>query len=115
MSTLSDDTLRKILLQIQTQVRSLFLPLFFPIPSMCIYYSCANHSITIKNKQAITSQKQLAVVKAQITSKEKERRILALQVKELGNVPGDGRMYKGVGKMWVSVSITLLLLFVSLS
>ncbi|ALO69705.1 hypothetical protein CNL06295 [Cryptococcus deneoformans JEC21] len=69
MSTLSDDTLRKILLQIQTQ--------------------------------AITSQKQLAVVKAQITSKEKERRILALQVKELGNVPGDGGMYKGVGKMFI--------------
>nr|KIR85133.1 prefoldin subunit 1 [Cryptococcus tetragattii IND107] len=69
MSTLSDDTLRKILVQIQTQ--------------------------------AITSQKQLAVVKAQITSKEKERRILALQVKELGNVPGDGGMYKGVGKMFI--------------
>ncbi|KAE8538392.1 hypothetical protein D1P53_004746 [Cryptococcus gattii VGV] len=67
MSTLSDDTLRKILVQIQTQ--------------------------------AITSQKQLAVVKAQITSKEKERRILALQAKELGNVPGDGGMYKGVGKI----------------
>ncbi|OWZ52848.1 prefoldin subunit 1 [Cryptococcus neoformans var. grubii Br795] len=69
MSTLSDDTLRKILLQIQTQ--------------------------------AITSQKQLAVVRAQITSKEKERRILALQMKELGNVPGDGGMYKGVGKMFI--------------
>ncbi|KIY58960.1 prefoldin subunit 1 [Cryptococcus deuterogattii 99/473] len=67
MSTLSDDTLRKILVQIQTQ--------------------------------AITSQKQLAVVKTQITSKEKERRILALQVKELGNIPGDGGMYKGVGKI----------------
>ncbi|WVQ84795.1 hypothetical protein IAT38_006952 [Cryptococcus sp. DSM 104549] len=75
MSSLSDDTLRKILVQIQNQ--------------------------------AITSQKQLSVVRNQINSKEKERRILSLTVRELGAVPagetesGGGRMYKGVGKMFI--------------
>ncbi|WVF68319.1 hypothetical protein IAT40_003084 [Kwoniella sp. CBS 6097] len=71
MSNLSDDTLRKILTQIQ--------------------------------QQAVTSQKQLSIVKAQIASKEKERKILSLTVRELGTVPTDGQstMYKGVGKMFI--------------
>nr|ODN80101.1 prefoldin subunit 1 [Cryptococcus depauperatus CBS 7841] len=69
MSNLSDDALKKILLQIQTQ--------------------------------AISAQKQLSAVRTQITSKEKERRILALTVKELGNVKGDSTIYKGVGKMFM--------------
>ncbi|WVR07912.1 hypothetical protein IAU60_004955 [Kwoniella sp. DSM 27419] len=70
MSNLSDDTLRKILTQIQ--------------------------------QQAITSQKQLSLVRAQIASKEKERKILTLTVRELGTVPKeDSKMYKGVGKMFI--------------
>ncbi|WVW87098.1 hypothetical protein I302_109155 [Kwoniella bestiolae CBS 10118] len=71
MSGLSDDTLRKILTQIQ--------------------------------QQAIQSQKQLSLVRAQIQSKEKEKKILSLTVRELDNVPrdGSGAMYKGVGKMFI--------------
>ncbi|WRT69863.1 uncharacterized protein IL334_006854 [Kwoniella shivajii] len=71
MSGLSDDTLRKILQQIQ--------------------------------QQAISSQKQLSIVRAQIQSKEKERKILALTTRELGHVPRDdsSTMYKGVGKMFI--------------
>ncbi|WWC92634.1 uncharacterized protein L201_007593 [Kwoniella dendrophila CBS 6074] len=71
MSGLSDDTLRKILTQIQ--------------------------------QQAITSQKQLSIVKAQIQSKEKEKKILNLTVRELNTVPKDesSTMYKGVGKMFI--------------
>ncbi|WWC66049.1 uncharacterized protein I303_108671 [Kwoniella dejecticola CBS 10117] len=70
MSGLSDDTLRKILTQIQ--------------------------------QQAITSQKQLSIVRAQIQSKEKDKKILTLTVRELGYVPKehDG-LYKGVGKMFI--------------
>ncbi|WVQ75772.1 hypothetical protein IAR50_005404 [Cryptococcus sp. DSM 104548] len=76
MSALSDDTLRKILSQIQTQ--------------------------------AISSQKQLSIVRSQIASKDKEKKILALTKREIGDVPlpvdgqgGSGTMYKGVGKMFV--------------
>ncbi|KAK8849805.1 hypothetical protein IAR55_005141 [Kwoniella newhampshirensis] len=71
MSNLSDDTLRKILVQIQNQ--------------------------------AITSQKQLSLVRAQIASKEKERKILTLTVRELATVPNDkeNKMYRGVGKMFI--------------
>ncbi|KAK4689859.1 prefoldin subunit 1, partial [Tremellales sp. Uapishka_1] len=71
MSNLSDDTLRKILQQIQSQ--------------------------------AVQSQRSLSLVKAQIQSKEKERRILQLTIKELDTVPQDedANMYKGVGKMFV--------------
>ncbi|ODN87720.1 prefoldin subunit 1 [Cryptococcus wingfieldii CBS 7118] len=81
MSALSDDTLRKILTQIQTQ--------------------------------AISSQKQLSIVRSQIASKDKEKKILALTRREIGDVPvcvdgqgqgGGGKMYKGVGKMFVEQS-----------
>ncbi|KAL7419224.1 hypothetical protein Q5752_006061 [Cryptotrichosporon argae] len=70
MSNLSDDTLRKILQQIQTQ--------------------------------AITSQRALSGVRAQVGSKEKERKILQLTMRELEGVPqGEGTMYRGVGKMFI--------------
>ncbi|KAL1412587.1 hypothetical protein Q8F55_000334 [Vanrija albida] len=70
MSNLSDDTLRKILQQIQTQ--------------------------------AVTAQRQHSLVRAQIQSKEKERKILDLTVRELATVPqGDTRMFRGVGKMFI--------------
>lgn len=50
--------------------------------------------------QAITSQRQLQMVKAQIGSKEKERKILELTMRELATIPGDDtKMYRGVGKM----------------
>lgn len=50
------------------------------------------------------AQKQLQIVKTQIQSKEKERKILMLTMRELSAVPEktqgeETRMYKGVGKM----------------
>jgi chaperonin cofactor prefoldin len=56
--------------------------------------------------QAVQSQKQLSIVKTQIQSKEKERKILTLTQRELSAVPErtrgeETRMYKGVGKMYV--------------
>ncbi|GMK56570.1 hypothetical protein CspeluHIS016_0304100 [Cutaneotrichosporon spelunceum] len=70
MSNLSDDTLKRILQQIQTQ--------------------------------AVSSQRQLGVVRAQTQAKEKERRILELTMRELDTVPaGEGRMFRGVGKMFI--------------
>lgn len=50
--------------------------------------------------QAVTAQRQHSLVRAQIQSKEKERKILDLTVRELATVPkGDTRMFRGVGKM----------------
>lgn len=61
------------------------------------------HELTI---QAVASQKQLSIVKTQIQSKEKERKILTLTMRELAGVPQETageetRMYKAVGKMCV--------------
>jgi prefoldin subunit 1 len=44
------------------------------------------------------------MVKAQIQAKERERRILELTIKQLATVPAEegARMFKGVGKMYVS-------------
>lgn len=49
--------------------------------------------------QAVTSQRALAVVKTQIQSKERERKILQLTMRELATVPQESRLYTGVGKM----------------
>ncbi|WWD04427.1 hypothetical protein V865_002496 [Kwoniella europaea PYCC6329] len=57
--------------------------------------------LTQIQQQAIQSQKQLSIVRAQIQSKEKEKKILSLTVRELDTVPRDGVMYKGVGKMFI--------------
>ncbi|EIW71349.1 prefoldin subunit 1 [Tremella mesenterica] len=53
------------------------------------------------HSQAINSQRNLSVARAQIQSKEKERRILQLTMKELATVPEPSKMYKGVGKMFM--------------
>ncbi|ORX37552.1 Prefoldin [Kockovaella imperatae] len=69
MSNLSDDTLRRILQQIEGQ--------------------------------AVSATRSLSVVRAQIQSRERERKILTLTQRELADVPGECKMYKGVGKMFV--------------
>jgi len=49
----------------------------------------------------MTSQRNLSIVRSQIQSKEKERKILQLTMREILAVPeGEGKMYKGVGKMY---------------
>jgi hypothetical protein len=54
--------------------------------------------------QAVASQRALSLVRAQIQSKEKERKILSLTMREINAIPKDDsevKLYKGVGKMSV--------------
>ncbi|KAF3917119.1 hypothetical protein ABW20_dc0106290 [Dactylellina cionopaga] len=51
--------------------------------------------------QAILSQQQLAVVKSQITSKQRDSRLLQLTEAELNSLPPSTKLYEGVGKMFV--------------
>ncbi|ODM22703.1 hypothetical protein SI65_00292 [Aspergillus cristatus] len=53
--------------------------------------------------QAITSQQQLNITKAQITAKQKNARLLELTSKELSSLPKETKVYEGVGKMFVGV------------
>ena len=112
MSNLSDDTLRKvrpplilvsladavqILEQIQTQVRlTLLTTLIWWTPARAGLVPSGTKELMT---QAVTSQRALAVVKTQIQSKERERKILQLTMRELATVPQESRLYTGVGKM----------------
>ncbi|PVF97705.1 Prefoldin beta-like protein [Serendipita vermifera] len=69
--TLPDETLRKILHQIQ--------------------------------QSAVTANRNLNLTKAQIASKERERRILQLTIKEVSSLEPDVNLYRGVGKMFLHV------------
>ncbi|OJJ57476.1 hypothetical protein ASPSYDRAFT_58994 [Aspergillus sydowii CBS 593.65] len=53
--------------------------------------------------RVITSQQQIGITKAQMTSKNRDIRMLELTSKEIGSLPGDTRVYEGVGKMFVGV------------
>ncbi|PYH42104.1 putative prefoldin subunit 1 [Aspergillus saccharolyticus JOP 1030-1] len=55
--------------------------------------------------QAISSQQQLGITKAQITTKQRDIRMLELTSKEIGELPKETRVYEGVGKMFVAVPI----------
>ncbi|KAG8842275.1 hypothetical protein FRB96_005774 [Tulasnella sp. 330] len=76
MSQLPDETLRRILQQIQTTAQQ--------------------------------SSRALAVSKAQVSQKERDKKMLQLTISELNAVPrgqgaDDVKMYKGVGKMFLQV------------
>ncbi|KAF9895432.1 hypothetical protein FE257_000338 [Aspergillus nanangensis] len=51
----------------------------------------------------ISSQQQIGIAKAQITTKQRDIRMLELTSKELSTLPEDTRVYEGVGKMFVGV------------
>ncbi|OJJ05705.1 hypothetical protein ASPVEDRAFT_174892 [Aspergillus versicolor CBS 583.65] len=53
--------------------------------------------------RVITSQQQIGITKAQMTSKNRDIRMLELTTKEIGSLPSDTRVYEGVGKMFVGV------------
>ncbi|KAG8896388.1 hypothetical protein FRC00_006023, partial [Tulasnella sp. 408] len=79
MSQLPDETLRRILQQIQTTAQQ--------------------------------SSKALAVNKAQISQKERDKRMLQLTIGEIASIPKDGKdvkMYKGVGKAFMEVPRTIM-------
>jgi prefoldin subunit 1 len=50
----------------------------------------------------VQSQRSLGVIKAQATSKERERKIIQLTQRELQDMGDDVNVYKGVGKMCVN-------------
>ena len=90
MSALPDETLRRV---------SVFM------------HCCNKSSLTVQlqsqilvqiQQTAVQSQRQLAVTKSTQQAKERERKILQLTIEELNGIKGDVKVYKGVGKMYVS-------------
>ncbi|CRG84889.1 prefoldin subunit 1 [Talaromyces islandicus] len=51
--------------------------------------------------RAIASQQQIGVVKAQISTKQRDIRLLQLTSSELASLPKDTNVYEGVGKMFI--------------
>ncbi|KAF7588152.1 Prefoldin subunit 1 [Aspergillus hancockii] len=51
----------------------------------------------------VSSQQQIGLAKAQMTTKQKAIRLLELTSNEMGTLPSDTRVYEGVGKMFVGV------------
>lgn len=49
---------------------------------------------------AVQSQRALNISTQQISSKERERKILQLTIKEISTMGQDVHLYKGVGKMY---------------
>lgn len=49
--------------------------------------------------QAVQAQQQINVVKAQISVKQREIRLLELTAGEVSILPEDTKVYEGVGKM----------------
>ncbi|PGH32677.1 prefoldin subunit 1 [[Emmonsia] crescens] len=56
--------------------------------------------------RAIAAQQQINVVKAQITGKQRELRLLELTSSEISQLPKETNVYEGVGKMFVASPIT---------
>lgn len=52
--------------------------------------------------RAVTAQQQINLVKAQISSKQRDARLVQLTANEIGSLPKDTNVYEGVGKMCVS-------------
>ncbi|PLN85351.1 prefoldin subunit 1 [Aspergillus taichungensis] len=53
--------------------------------------------------QLINSQQQIGICKAQISTKQRDIRLMELTSKEMGSLPKDTSVYEGVGKMFVNV------------
>ena len=49
--------------------------------------------------QAVQAQQQINIVKTQITSKQRDARLLQLTTGELQGLPKETKVYEGVGKM----------------
>ncbi|EKG17577.1 Prefoldin beta-like protein [Macrophomina phaseolina MS6] len=52
-------------------------------------------------QKAAFSQQQISLVKAQMTAKAREQRMLQLTTSEVDSLPADTNVYEGVGKMFV--------------
>ncbi|KAK2750832.1 hypothetical protein FQN55_001844 [Onygenales sp. PD_40] len=56
--------------------------------------------------RAIAAQQQINIVKAQISTKQREMRLLELTSSEIGQLSKDTNVYEGVGKMFIASPIT---------
>ncbi|QIX02193.1 hypothetical protein AMS68_007710 [Peltaster fructicola] len=54
--------------------------------------------------KAAFSQQQLGIVRSQLATKQREKRMLELSSNELGALPKETPVYDGVGKMFVLTS-----------
>ena len=86
MASLSDDTLRKVVIRATVLCSSTL--------------SCIMSQILVQIQQtAVQSQRALSITRQQVANKERERRILQLTVSEIGQIEHSANVYKGVGKM----------------
>jgi chaperonin cofactor prefoldin len=49
--------------------------------------------------QALVAQQQIGLARGQITSKQREQRLVRLTLSEMADLPEDAAVYEGVGKM----------------
>ncbi|KAM4059316.1 prefoldin subunit [Hirsutella rhossiliensis] len=55
--------------------------------------------------QAVAAQQQIGLARTQITSKQREQRLVRLTLSELGGLPQDAVIYQGVGKMFALTTL----------
>ncbi|KEY64981.1 hypothetical protein S7711_08221 [Stachybotrys chartarum IBT 7711] len=55
--------------------------------------------------QAAVAEQQIGLVRSQVTSKQREQRLLRLTLGEMSSLSDESRVYEGVGKMFVSVPV----------
>lgn len=51
--------------------------------------------------QAFVAQQQIGLARTQMTSKQREQRLVKLTINEMASLPADAVVYEGVGKMYV--------------
>ncbi|KAI9899544.1 hypothetical protein N3K66_006005 [Trichothecium roseum] len=56
--------------------------------------------------QAFAAQQQIGVARAQMTSKQREQRLVRLTLSEMASLPVDANVYEGVGKMFASLPVS---------
>ncbi|EHK96862.1 putative prefoldin subunit 1 [Glarea lozoyensis 74030] len=75
----------------------------FSIPSYTKKMSISNEALQKLvqeiETQAVQSQQQIALVKSQMASKQREMRMLQLTSSEVSTLPPDTPVYEGVGKI----------------
>ncbi|KAK3383650.1 Prefoldin [Lasiosphaeria ovina] len=55
--------------------------------------------------QAMAAQQQISLVRTQLSSKQREMRLVQLTRSEISTLPPDTAAYEGVGKMFVAVPV----------
>ncbi|KFA59996.1 hypothetical protein S40285_08517 [Stachybotrys chlorohalonatus IBT 40285] len=53
--------------------------------------------------QAAVAEQQIGLVRSQVTTKQREQRLLRLTLGEMSSLSDHSRVYEGVGKMYVAL------------